>query len=91
MFTSATVRDVALLGVGRSTVVWSHDVAVPQHVVVVHRSAEDCWWLVQTQAADVAERVVRFDPEGEPAGRGLWRSIRVPTDERGRLLSVGAG
>ncbi|MGC4857622.1 hypothetical protein ACLQ24_30720, partial [Micromonospora sp. DT4] len=62
VFTPATAGDVARLEAGRSTLVYRRDVNSPQHVVMVHRSVGGHWWLVQTQADDVAERVVRFDP-----------------------------
>ncbi|MFG1884708.1 hypothetical protein [Micromonospora sp. NPDC049102] len=90
VFAAASMQDVARLAVGHSTVVWVRDVVVPQHVVVVHRSHEDAWWLVQTQVRDVAGRVVRFDPRGRDGG-GLGRSILVPVQASGGLLSVGAG
>ncbi|MGC4857617.1 hypothetical protein ACLQ24_30695, partial [Micromonospora sp. DT4] len=45
----------------------------------------------QTQASDVAERVVRFDPVDAKAEEVLGRLILVPADAHGRLLSVGDG
>ncbi|MGC4857480.1 hypothetical protein ACLQ24_29990, partial [Micromonospora sp. DT4] len=92
VFTPATVGDVARLGKGQSTLVYRRDVSSPQHVVVVHRSVEGHWWLVQAQASEVAERVVRFDPTVEGrAEEVLGRLILVPADAHGRLLSVGDG
>ena len=79
------------LRAGQSTLVYRRDVNSPQHVVVVHRSVEGHWWLVQTQADDVAERVVRFDPVNGKAEEGLGRLILMPADTHGRLLSVGDG
>ncbi|MGC4857628.1 hypothetical protein ACLQ24_30750, partial [Micromonospora sp. DT4] len=68
------------------------DVNSPQHVVMVHRSVEGHWWLVQTQANNVAERVVRFDPTVDAkAEEVLGHLILVPADAHGQLLSVGDG